>query len=1177
MAIVLCSVNSLLILHIIAVITLKLSIIDTAGSPYDNNDVNCTCFREKTLFRDPRAFPVCVFVDSVIRASQQKLKYENIYRQKLVLLYLASLLLSNSYAPEPNPGPTNQSINVNGTTETHSSWLCGTCDCTVNWSDKGLACNMCGQWYHAHCQSINTTLYEHHEVLGEDESWYCAICGNPNSRTVFDLHGVEWNSTFSLPDISDNCTTPTDINIEKPIHRSTPTRASQQDKWKKPPLRLLNINFQSSSGKKPEILNLLESTKPDIVVATETWLDSTITDSEIFPSSYKVFRKDRHRHGGGVLIAVQSSLDCSEVTELQEDCELIWARLKLQGRKSLYVCAYYRPDVTDETSLKLFNASLTKASSIQNAHIIVAGDLNFPSWNWRLMKMKPNPTCPKLHNAFIDMLSDFGMEQLVEEPTRRDNTLDLVFTNIPHLIPRVEILPGLSDHDAVFCEINIHPQKRKQLPRLVPLYKSADWEGLKREMEELLTTIENRKDSASTDELWTIFKDALHAAVKKYIPHKQARSKESKPWITPALRRLIRKRDRLYKKMRKQGRQEHEAAYKELRREIQRQLRRSYWEYLNDIFEETDPNPANPKSNQAIKHKRFWTYIKHQKSSNIGVSPLKVDGRLVSDPKEQANVLNNQFFRAFSEGKNYSKEEFAEKCNMPDTDYPILDSVHISVEGVKKILSNLQPGKAPGPDNITPRVLKELSDVIAPILTIIYQSSIDSSKVPSDWKDANVTPIFKKGEQYEPANYRPISLTSVCCKVLEHILTSTIMDHLEHHHILCPEQHGFRRKRSCETQLLEFTHELFVNMAGGKQTDILILDFAKAFDRVNHSLLVHKLNSYGIRGVLNQWISDFLDGRRQAVVINGARSNFIPVQSGVPQGSVLGPCLFLIYINDMPDLLSSPVRLFADDTAVYDIVASVDDQKHLQQNLDKLAEWEKRWDMLFHPKKCVTLPVTRRKKVLQPEYHLHGHTLEVAKSVKYLGVTLRSDLNWIEHITTICSKANKTLGFVRRNLNVSSRRIKEMAYKTYVRPVLEYATTIWDPHTQQAVNMLEAVQRRAARFVMRRYRNTSSVSSMIDELQWPSLEERRRTARLTMLYKIHHDLACVGNIKEQLHLLPSRQRRGHNQQFVIPSCRTHYHLNSFLPRTIKQWNGLSLEVVEANSIDTFVSRASRRE
>ena len=548
----------------------------------------------------------------------------------------------------------------------------------------------------------------------------------------------------------------------------------------------------------------------------------------------------------------------------------------------------------------------------------------------------------------------------------------------------------------------------------------------------------------------------------------------------------------------------------------------------------------------------------------------------MSDPTEQADVLNHQFQTAFSEGKSYSEAEFTAKCGMPPNDFPVIHDVNITERGVAKLLHSLKPGKAPGPDGINNTILKELAGEIAPILTIIFQSSIDTGTLPSDWKDANVTPIFKKGEQYEPANYRPVSLTSVCCKVLEHILTSTIMDHLERHGVLCQQQHGFRKRRSCETQLLDFADELVNNMAQGKQTDVLVLDLAKAFDRVNHSLLIHKLRHYGVQGALNQWIADFLRDRRQAVVVDGVRSNSVSVQSGVPQGSVLGPCLFLVYINDLPDLLTAHARLFADDTAAYDVVTSPDDQAHLQRNLDQLAVWEKRWDMAFHPGKCTTLPVTRsRKPPLQHQYQLHGHTLETVSSVKYLGVTLTKDLTWNEHINTICSKANKTLGFLRRNLKIGSQRIKETAYKTYVRPLMEYAVTVWDPHTQKSVDRLEAIQRRAARFVLRRHRNTSSVSAMLDELRWPSLEDRRRTARLSMLYRIRHDLVCVDGIKGKLQPPPARPRRGHDQQYAQLQCRTQYHQQSFLPRTICDWNSLPQDVVEAKTIDTFVSRASR--
>ena len=785
------------------------------------------------------------------------------------------------------------------------------------------------------------------------------------------------------------------------------------------------------------------------------------------------------------------------------------------------------------------------------------------------MRLKPNPDYADLHKYFINTLSDFGLVQLVEEPTRGVNTLDLIISNCPQLIPRIEVMPGLSDHDTVFCEIAVHSQMRKQNPRQIPLYAKADWEGLKTTMTDLHEKMKAQESTASTEELWTLFRDHLKAAIKDHIPHKQARVKENKPWVSPALRRLIKKRDRIFKKMRKQGTEELKQKNKQLRREVQRQLRRAYWNYLSKTFEEDD-------SQQSTKSKRFWTYIKHQKSSNVGVAPLKVNGHLVSDEKEQAEALNQQFQRAFSEGRSYTEEEFAAKCEMPPSQFPVLDSLGITEPGVTKLLQALKPGKAPGPDGITTKILKELAEEISPILTIIFQSSLDTGTLPSDWKDANVTPIFKKGEHYDPANYRPVSLTSVCCKVLEHILTSNIMDHLELHGTLCHQQHGFRRKRSCETQLLGFADELVNNMAQGKQTDILVMDFAKAFDKVNHSLLVHKLHHYGIRGMLLTWISDFLRDRRQAVVVNGIRSDFIKVQSGVPQGSVLGPCLFLIYINDLPDLLTAHARLFADDTAVYDVVASPDDQAHLQRNLNQLAAWEKRWDMVFHPGKCTTLPVTRSRKSLpQPQYQLHGHTLDTVSNVKYLGLTFTKDLSWNEHINNVCSKANKTLGFLRRNLRIGSRGIKETAYKTLVRPIMEYAATVWDPHTQDSTDKIEAIQRRAARFVLRRYRNTSSASNLIDELRWPSLQDRRRTARLTMLYKIRHDMVCMSSLKEKMEPAVARQRRGHDSQYTLPRCRTQYLQQSFLPRTIKDWNNLPQSVVEATTIDTFVSRASK--
>jgi hypothetical protein len=284
--------------------------------------------------------------------------------------------------------------------------------------------------------------------------------------------------------------------------------------------------------------------------------------------------------------------------------------------------------------------------------------------------------------------------------------------------------------------------------------------------------------------------------------------------------------------------------------------------------------------------------------------------------------------------------------------YPSAPELDITCAGIHKLLGKLIPNKAAGPDNIKPNVLKELAPEIAPILAIIFKKSLETDEIPNDWRTAIVSPVYKKGNRYKAENYRPTSLTCICCKLMEHIVTSHIMSHADRNNILYPLQHGFRSKRSCKTQLLEFVDDVSSNMSSGKQTDVLVMDFSKTFDKVSHSLLIHKINHYGIRGKTNSWIQNFLSDRTQAVVVDGETSNFISVESGVPQGSVMGPSLFLFYINDIPQGLSSTIRLFADDTIVYLTISSDTDAQTLQSDLDKLGIWEQKWKMEFHPGKC---------------------------------------------------------------------------------------------------------------------------------------------------------------------------------------------------------------------------------
>ena len=278
---------------------------------------------------------------------------------------------------------------------------------------------------------------------------------------------------------------------------------------------------------------------------------------------------------------------------------------------------------------------------------------------------------------------------------------------------------------------------------------------------------------------------------------------------------------------------------------------------------------------------------------------------------------------------------------------------------MQKLLHTIKPTKASGPDSIPCRVLKEAANELAPALDDIFNSSLSVGTLPVHWKTAHVAPAFKKGNTNAVENYGPISLTCVCCKLLEHIICHHIRAHLDNYNILSIFQHGFRSGHSCDSQLLSTVHDLMSFFDRKKQVDVAVQDFSKAFDVVPHHRLLGKLRHCGINGRPLEWIVDFLNGRMQCVVVDGAYSRWSPVHSKIPQGTILGPLLFLIYINDLPDSVSSTVRLFADDCLVYREIGSIDDQLALQRDLDSLENWAHIWGMKFHPSKCTILTISR--------------------------------------------------------------------------------------------------------------------------------------------------------------------------------------------------------------------------
>ena len=275
---------------------------------------------------------------------------------------------------------------------------------------------------------------------------------------------------------------------------------------------------------------------------------------------------------------------------------------------------------------------------------------------------------------------------------------------------------------------------------------------------------------------------------------------------------------------------------------------------------------------------------------------------------------------------------------------------------------------------------------------------------------------------------------------------------MDKHNLLYDLQHGFHSKRSCETQLVTLIEDLMRNCTAGSQTDLVLLDFLKAFDKVSHQKLLLKLHRYGIRGPTLKWIQAFLSDRTQTVVLENEKSNIVPVTSGVTQGSVLGPILFLIYINDLPDSTKSKVQLFADDTVIYLAVSSLQAAQILQQDLDHLNKWELEWDMEFNPGECVVIHITRSRTPIPSQSMLHGQVLKTIAGSKYQGVEISSNLSFNSHIQNITTSASRSLGFLRRNIRTQNTA-RKMAYKTtLVCPLMEYSSTAWSPYTDQNID-----------------------------------------------------------------------------------------------------------------------------
>ena len=348
----------------------------------------------------------------------------------------------------------------------------------------------------------------------------------------------------------------------------------------------------------------------------------------------------------------------------------------------------------------------------------------------------------------------------------------------------------------------------------------------------------------------------------------------------------------------------------------------------------------------------------------------------------------------------------------------------------------------------------------------MINKSFSVGLLPDEWKHADITPLHKKGSKSSRENYRPISPTSIACKIGEKIVFDRMIKFWREIDLINNNQFGFLRGRSTATQLLSTFNDWAKSRHLSTPTDVIFLDLAKAFDSVPHERLLLKLKSNGIDGSLLNWLRHFLVGRKQRVVVRGFCSDWSCVTSGTPQGTILGPLLFLLYINDITECISSTVKLYADDTKIYrEIIDPIIDCQILQDDLNNLSEWARKWQLRFNADKCESMRITHSRDRSETNYFLEKPLKDV-HNFKDLGVTITKDLSWGNHIGITVNKANKVLGSIKRSVGTADTNVFSMLYKSLVRPILEYAVPVWCPYLVKDIHALENVQRRASRLAL---------------------------------------------------------------------------------------------------------------
>lgn len=896
---------------------------------------------------------------------------------------------------------------------------------------------------------------------------------------------------------------------------------------------------------------------------TETWLRNH-KDAELYIQNYKIFRSDRvrpkkrrGRNSGGTAIYIRDDLAASTDILLEHSNGVVETLCVYIKSINLIICLTYRqpndPKGGNYSTAKEFNESLQKLTAVieklpsPTPNIILAGDFNLPKTNWPQGTAKSGATPDE--RDMIELLSKFTTQHflsqhILEQTHEAGNTLDLIFTNNTDIIHSYTVTPTqpVSPHYLVSCKspllssIPTAPCIKKDndsiFDTLNLFSEETNWINIENSLVQVdwAAALHGLEPVEMTEKL---INECAHLA-KDNAPLKPKQNDGKTTHIPRHRKILMRKRTKIENKY---SREQNATRRKKHNLEliaIEKALQKSY--RSQNAYDEN-------KAVDAISNnsKYFFAYAKKHNKLRSTIGPLvDLDGDYITNPRKLANMFSEQYKSAFSKPcqfpLNYGKV----------TAYKLYDMI-FNESDIIHAIDELSPNAAPGPDRFPAIMLKKCKRALAVPLYIIWRYSLDTGQIPPLLKWSIITPIHKGGKKDIAKNYRPVALTSHLIKVFEKVLRNCLVSYIEEHKLFNPNQHGFRAGHSCLSQLLSHYDQITKSLEEGYNVDVIYLDFSKAFDKLDFNITLQKLYDIGLDGKILSWITSFLTNRKQSVIVNGTKSSPEDVISGVPQGSVIGPLLFLLMLGDIDiDTKSAFVSSFADDTRVMGRISSMDDVVSLQSDLESIYQWSEWNNALFNADKFECLRYGSNCEIKESTHYLSnsGTVIECKDTVKDLGVKMSDNANFTEHILSTVESAQQQCAWILRTFATRDRRPMTILWKSLVQHPLEYCSQLWSPTAVGLIQKLEMVQRSYFNKIkgLRQYDYWQQLSL----LKMYSLQRRRERYMIIYLWKVLEKLSPNFGITEN-------QRR--NGRF----CKVP-HIKSNAPMRIKNLRHASLAV-----------------